>query len=47
MQSSINQVIKDECIIGVTTTIYPGLTANIAKGKGAIFLIRGLRNGMD
>jgi len=47
MKLAIEKVLKREQISNVIVICYDGLTSDIALEYKAMFLIRGLRNGMD
>lgn len=47
MKNAIESVIANRNITNVEVLIHEGLTVDIAKEKGAEFLVRGLRNGTD
>ena len=47
MQEAIEKVLINRDITNVEVLTYEGLTVDIAKEKGAEFLVRGLRNGTD
>ena len=47
MKNAIEKVIANRKISNVEVLTYEGLTVDIAKEKGAEFLVRGLRNGTD
>lgn len=47
MKKAIEKTLKEEEINNAEVIIYEGLTAKVAKERGAEILIRGLRNGTD
>ena len=47
MKTAIERVIVNRNISNVEVLTYEGLTVDVAKEKGAEFLVRGLRNGTD
>lgn len=47
MKNAIEKVLINRGLTNVEVLIYEGLTVDIAKEKGAEFLVRGLRNGTD
>ena len=47
MKDAIEKVIANRKILNVEVLTYEGLTVDVAKEKGAEFLVRGLRNGTD
>ena len=47
IKDAIEKVIENRNISNVEVLTYEGLTVDIAKEKGAEFLVRGLRNGTD
>lgn len=47
MLSAIKSTLKDNNINNCECVIYNGLTVSEAKKRGATYLIRGIRNGMD
>ena len=47
MKDAICKVIENNNLSNVEVVIFDGLTVDLAKEKGAKFLVRGLRNGTD
>lgn len=47
MKNAVEKVVINKGLANVEVLIYEGLTVDIAKEKGAEFLVRGLRNGTD
>lgn len=47
MKKAMEEVIKNSQLNNVEVAIFEGLTVDLAKEKGARYLVRGLRNGTD
>lgn len=47
MKEAIEKVLVRENLTNVSVMFYTGLTVDAAHSKGATFLVRGIRNGID
>jgi len=47
MKNAISKVLENNNLTNAEVVVFEGLTVDLAKEKGAKFLVRGLRNGTD